>query len=302
LTAKASRKPTAFRWVAAGFVLFLMLGLALALAVHRRYVAYDPVAARHLPSSATALVRFDLTHVMFYEPFRRSLAPLAGRVLEARSGSDRAERLEQRGVRVAGDIREMAAAFGPERGGWTLVVGGRLPKSGLDRTLAEIFREEGRTLAFEGGMFRSQNPTFAFAQAADGALVLASSDARVRAALAPAEAAPPELSRGAGGLVVRGPWIWPPLAEIRADFRAGSVVAVEAEVRFGEGSRAEREAAVTALFDALGAGDPSVSGALERAERSLDRAPPHVSVRLPREAMLALANRAAAVILPPQAH
>jgi hypothetical protein len=282
-------------------VLFLMLGLALALAVHRRYVAYDPVAARHLPSSAAALVRFDLTHVMFYEPFRRSLAPLAGRVPEAPSGSDRVERLGQRGVRVAGDIREMAAAFGPEPGGWTLVVGGRLPKSGLDRTLAEIFREEGRTLAFEGGIFQSQSPRFAFAQAADGVLVLASGDARVRAVLAPSDP-PPELSRGAGGLVVRGPWISPPLAEIRADFRAGSVVAVEAEVRFGAGSGAEREAALTALFDTLAARDPNVSGALERAERSLDRAPPRVSVRLPREAMLALANRAAAAILAHQAH
>jgi hypothetical protein len=299
LTVEAPRKPTAFRWVAAGFLLFLLIGFALAVAVHRRYVAYEPVAAHHLPASATARVRFDLTHVMFYEPFRRSIAELANRVPVA-PAADRAARLEKRGVLVAGDIREVAAAFGPELGGWTLVVGGRLPKSGLDQTLAEILREEGRSLVLAGGTFTSQNPAFAFAQAADGALVLASSDERVRAALAAARAEP-ELTQGSGGLVVAKPWISAPITEIRAVFRAGSVVGVEAEARFGPSSRTEREAALSALFDTLGAGDRDVSAALERADRDLARAPAHVSARFPREAMLALANRVQAAILALQA-
>lgn len=293
----SARKATRFRWVAVVFFGLIALGLALAIVVHERYVAYEAVAAQHLTKDAPVLARFDLTHVMFYEPFRRSIAPLAGRLPPRAESRGREQRLEARGVRVAGDIREVAVALGPEPGAWTVALGGRLQKTGLDRALADILREEGTHLSTEGNIFVADAPSFAFAQAGDGALVLASSPARLRGALVP-QPSPPELTEGSGGVLVSGPVLPAPVTALRAGFRAGSVVAVEGDVSFQPGSdETARSRALAAVFAALGGSDPDVRAAFDRAARSGSGATEHVVVRLPREAVLALANRAAAVIL-----
>ena len=69
------------------FVVLLAIGLGLAVVVYRKYVAYEPSVSRHVPAGATAVARFDLTHVMLYEPFRRAVFPLAVTVASPRSMS-----------------------------------------------------------------------------------------------------------------------------------------------------------------------------------------------------------------------
>src|SRR5262245_46257848 len=127
----SARRVVGFRPVAAVFVALLVLGFALGVVVYRRYVAYEAVAARHVPEDVLAAVRVDLTHVMLYEPFRRSIFPLVDRLPEPASEPPRRERLEARGVRIGGDVREVVLGVGPLPVDWILIVGGRLPRTGL---------------------------------------------------------------------------------------------------------------------------------------------------------------------------
>jgi hypothetical protein len=301
--APARRGFTSFPKVAVVFVALLVVGLVAAFIVHDRYVAYGPVASRHVPEGATAAVRFDLTHVMFYEPYRRSIAPLVDRVGARMDAPARSERLEAHGFRVAGDVREVLVALGPGAGDWAIVIGGRLPRAGLATQVAEALRQEGIPLDESGGVFSVRGSNVAFAQAQDSAFVLGSSSERVRGAL-PAHAGPPELSGAAGGFVFRGfreearP---APIQEIRGSFRAGSVVAVDATVVFaGEVSEAARKQAILAVLDRLTGGDSVVAAAVERSSINVESTPGQVALRLPREAIEALAERAGAAIVPPR--
>lgn len=292
------RVSTRFRWVAAVFFVLLAIGFGLAVVVHDRFVAYDPLVARHVPSGASAFARFDLTHVMFYEPFRRSIAPLATRIAPG-SGSDRTKRLEARGVRIMGDVRELLVAFGPAPGDWVVAIGGRLPADSVAPTVAELLREEGRAVtALADGAFQAGSAFF-FAQAADSALILASSAERLAQARR-TSAAPQELAEGAGGFVLRGPPLTPPLESARGSFRTGSVVAVEGTLNFARGtSEDDRRAARARLQALLAAGHPDVVAALQRSAPKTEEDAAQVSLRLPREAILALAERVAAAIMSP---
>jgi hypothetical protein len=290
------RGQTSFRKVALVFVLLLAVGLAAAFVVHDRYVAYAPVTARHVPADATAVVRFDLTHVMFYEPFRRSIGGVLDGIPADPASANRRARLEARGVRVVGDVRELLVAFGPGPGDWVVVLGGRLPAEGLAAELAEVLRAEGRQLVREGQLFTAEEPEMTFTQAEDSAFVLASSPERARAAL-PRMAPAAGLSDGAGGLFLRSPAVQPPMRSIQAHFRAGSVVALDGEVTFEDAAPAERAQALSELLARLGGGDPVVRAALERSSPTFEDDQARISLRLPREAVEALANRAAAAIM-----
>lgn len=289
------RSSSSFARVALVFALLLVLGLAAAYVVHDRYVAYGPTVARHVPKGATGAVRFDLTHVMFYEPFRRFLAPVVDQVLTAPNAATRRARLEAQGIRLAGDVREILVAVGPARGAWVMVLGGHLPRGILSARVAGVLREEGHQLVQDRGVFVVTGRGFVFAQADDSAFVLASSTEQALAALVASDP-PDDLTASAGGLFLKSPSVAWPLRSVRARFRTGSVVAVDAELAFEPGSPPEARAkALTALVDALG-GDPAVTAAFEGSRPPLDRNLVQWPVRLPREGIEALAERAAAGI------
>lgn len=293
----ARSRPTRFRFIALAFALFLGLGVALAAVVHDRYVAYEPVAARHVPPGATAAVRFDLTHVSLYAPYRRFIAPLADRLPSSAPSQDRIARLEARGVRVMGDVRELVAAFGPASGDWVAVIGGRLPRSGLAETLAAVLREEGKQVQQDHGIFAVAEPAFFFAQSEDSALVLASTEERLRSAL-PTTPPVEVLSTGAGGVLLTGGTVPKPVESVRGSFHAGSTLAFDVEVAFHpESSAALRRQALERLQEQLSGGNPAVSAALTGATRDAPETTTQISVRLPREAVEALADRAAAAIV-----
>lgn len=293
------RGPTSFRKVAVAFVLLLSVGLIAAYVVHDRYVAYRPSAARHLPKGASFAVRFDLTHVMFYEPFRRYLAPLVDQIgRESGAAEGRRARLEARGIRVIGDIREVVVAFGSGSSDWFVAVGGRLPPRAVAAELAAVLREDGHRLSVERGVFNAPRLGLAFAQAEDSSLVLAPNPDKVLSALAPSS--PPEDLGGAGGFFLTHPGLPEPLRSAGGRFRPGSVVALDAEVAFVPSSTAgQRSRGISALGRLLGP-ESLVAAAFDSSHPPTDQNPARWRVRFSREVVEALAEgtaRAATVAL-----
>ncbi len=265
--------------VALVFFLLLGFGFAMAVLVYQRYVAYEPSVSRHVPASATFAARFDLTHVMLYEPFRRAVFPLVDR--GALGTPTRRDRLAERGLVVGADVRELLVALGPSGREWVIALGGRLPKSGAATILAEVLRAEGRTVEEGGaGHYSLTDPRLVFAQSDAGALLFASDEAWLRAALVggPAD---PELDEGSGGLVA-SPEAWlPGLQRVKAHFRAGSDVALDARLEFGKGSAA---AAMTQfLLPLLGRLDPLLEGPVRAAKVTSTADSTELQLLLPRE-------------------
>lgn len=277
-----------FFQVALVFVGLLAIGLVFAFVVYRKYVAYEPTVARHAPPDAGIVVRLDLTHVMLYEPFRRSIMPLADE--GGRGARSRQERLAEKGIRLGADVRELLLAVGPGRRDFALVIGGQLPKAGLAATVAELLAAEGRELDVRpDGVRILRSSGFAFAQAADGAFVLGSGEARVRSML-PVRAADPDLSEGSGGARVSGSRLGPPWRNLRASLRAGSFVAVDAEAQFSD-SRAGSEA-LTSLLREIASLDATLVHPVESAARTVtdDGAKTSFRISLPKEAVEVLAR------------
>jgi hypothetical protein len=247
--------------VAIGFVALLVIGLALGLVVYEKYVAYQPSVARHAPADATLTARLDITHVMLYEPSRRSFMPLVER--GAPPGVKRADELAEHGVRLGADVRELLLALGPAEADWVLLVGGKLPKRDLADVLAGILEREGRTSVARAGGVRVLEDGKALGQANDGTFVFASSEARLRSALAP-HASDEWLSRGAGGVVVAGAFLGEPWKALRASCRAGAHLSVEASASFSE--PAVGAGAVRSLLEKAAKLDGSLAAAVQGAE------------------------------------
>lgn len=250
-----------FRVVAAVFLGLLVVGLGLGLVVYQKYVAYVPTVARHVPADASMAARIDLTHVMLYAPYRSSIMPLVDR--GGPSASGRGARLAARGVRLGADVRELLVALGPGPGEWVLVVGGQLP-SGLGETLRAVLEEESRVAEPRPGerFFLPPNGPW-FAQAADNAFVLASSEGRLSQSL-PVREVDAELSRAAGGVFLSRAWLGAPFKSVRASFRAGSVVAADISADFTDADSGR--AALRALLDSLAELDPTLTIPVQSAE------------------------------------
>jgi hypothetical protein len=286
----SSRKGLPFRWVALVFVGVLSIGLALGFAVYRTYVAYEPTTAHHVPPDATLVARFDLTHVMLYEPFRRSIFPL---VDTGPGGAGRRERLSTRGIRVGSDVREVLLALGPQPRQWLLAVGGRLPRSQVDLVLASVLREEGRLIDVRSGVYLLPETGVAFAQAADGTLLIASSEPRLRSALAHRSVTLP-IAGASGGFWIAGSWLGdpPPVSSLDGQLRAGSVVEVKANVRV-QSKPADAQAAARALLERFAALDPALAEAARTAQIEPSEVGAAARLRLPRPAVERLAALAA---------
>ena len=239
------------------FVALLAIGMAAAVVVYRSFVAYEPVAAQHVPKDATSVARFDLTHVMFYEPFRRSVFPLADL-----GSSDRRKRLEAAGLELGGEVREVVVALGADMSDWLVALGGPLSRREISATLAEVLRGEGRRVEELGGVWAVEGGPY-FAQASDGALLFASSEQRLRGVLS-ASPGPALLGQGAGGLEVSGRWLPPPLTRLEGSYRTGSVILVQLSAE-AEGPAPVREAALRQLLDRMGALDPALADVAKQA-------------------------------------
>lgn len=229
-----ARVRLSFRWIALAFVVLLGLGFGLAVVVYQRFVAYRAVAAHHVPADATAFARFDLTHVMLYEPFRRSVFPLADVF-----GPGRRERLRAEGLELGAEVREVVVALGPTSADWSVALGGPLVDHEVASTLARVLRGEGRRVDERGGAYFVDGGTLAFAQADDGALLFAPSEVRLRKALV---AAPPPdvLTENAGGLRVTAARLHAGVERLDATYRTGSVIQIRLEAHAGAGAHADR--------------------------------------------------------------
>lgn len=215
-----------FPLVSAIFVTLLVLGVALGVVIHKNYVGFARVAAYHVPPDTTLALRWDVEKVGLFEPTRRFLLPLLDEVhapppvasaapehrsplvallpstgpAPATSGGRRDRFAAESGSMIGRDLREVLVLFGPADGDWALVLGAAFPKG-------DVVAAIGRTLAKEGwpwrelGHERLVSPGgAAIARAEDGALVIASSVARLEAVL-PVRELEPEVPRvGAGAL------------------------------------------------------------------------------------------------------
>ncbi len=176
------RRAVAPRVVFLGLVASFVLAGAVALWIYARYVAYERVAARHVPEAAAAVVRVDLEQVVTYEPFRKHLLPLVTRGGQNGRLKPRLDRLKHHTrVELGVDVRELVYAGGPDAQHWSLAFGGVFPKSGVPRGLHRVLDEEGidseltlNALQFQGGARMTQG--------ADGVIVFASDAASLNSA------------------------------------------------------------------------------------------------------------------------
>ena len=255
-----AKKRVAFRWIALGFVLLLALGFSLAIVVYERFVAYRAVAGQHVPKGALFVARFDLTHVMLYEPFRRYVFPLV-----ELGGEGRRERLGDEGFQVGGEVREVVVALGAEASEWTVILGGPLVDEEVSNALAKVLRAENRRIDERSGVFSVDGGRVIFGQARDGALLLSSSEPRLRSAFRTSPQ-PEPLGQGAGGLWASGPWLPPELKRLEASYRAGSVLVIDisAEIASGISASAARTALEGLLARTAGL-DPALLAASKSA-------------------------------------
>jgi hypothetical protein len=247
-----------------------VFGLSLALAftggmlIYFKFVAYGRVAARHLPDDTRLAARIDVETLLISDPIRARLLPLfdqgAPRAeLKARHDRFRAHT----GVELGRDLREIVLSVSDA--GWVLVFGGKFPKSGLVQGLQTTLAEEPTPSVLEDGVLQVPNGP-AIGQASDGALVVASDAARLRAALRGGEAylklgLPPE---GAGGFALRVSEPVPPgldqFDSVSGSVQLGQEVEVDVAVRLRAGASSE-PTGIAAAFATLGAAAPPESAA-----------------------------------------
>jgi len=201
-----------FPVVMAVFGVLLVLGLALGVVIHRRYVGFERVAAHHVPPDTTLVVRWDVEKVALFEPTRRFLLPLldAPRAPAPNGGaveSRRARFARESGTMVSRDLREAVALFGPGDHDWAVVLAGSFPQGDVVTAAARTFEQEDwpwRRVAAD----RLVSPEgAALGRTADGAVVLASSSARLDAVLVrrPVLAEVPRIGAGSLRLLPRTP-------------------------------------------------------------------------------------------------
>lgn len=187
------------------FVTLLAFGLGVGFKIHRSYVGFERVAAHHVPPDATLVLRWDVEKVSLFEPTRHFLLPLldGDPLHQGALGASRRERYaKESGVVFGRDLREVLIAFGPGASDWSVLLGGSFPSSDIVAAAARTLGQEGvgfqplgpRRIATAGGA--------AIGEGDDGVLVIASSAARLEAALATHPIVPEVPRLGAGALLV----------------------------------------------------------------------------------------------------
>lgn len=179
-----------------GAVLF-----AVGLALYLRYIRYDRVAVLHVPRGAAVAVRLDVEQALLYEPVRRHLLPLLGSPRETASRGDaRLARIEERTGLRRGDLREVVLATFPDSPDWVLVLGGIFPRGPNARSIAVAFASEGAAwdLSSDGRVAMGPGGV-AVTRASDGAVIVASSEGALEAAVPSHDPVLPLERTGPGG-------------------------------------------------------------------------------------------------------
>jgi hypothetical protein len=228
-----------FGIVAAVFLGLLAVGFTVALVIHRRYVGFERVAARHIPADTSLAMRWDVEKVALFEPTRRFLLPLFDATRgEAPSGETRRERLSRAaGLEIGRDLREAVVLFGPAPGDWAVVLAGSFPTGDLLKPLLGALEHEG---ARSGGPNRITTPGgLIVSRAADGAFVLAGNASRLDATLVSRDPPPAVPRIGAGALVLHPnrPGLPAGAAEVLAPL--GDVTEVVGQAEWGNPLRVE---------------------------------------------------------------
>ncbi len=182
------RRSFSHRVVFSGLVLSLVFALAVAGYIYFRYVRYERVAAQHVPAGSVAALRVDLEKVVLYEPFRAHFLPLLEeQQTKAPDPGTRLERIKRyTGVELGVDTREIVLSTGPGPADWALLVGGMFRAGAVVPGIERMMQDEQRPFARSAdGMVLVAPGGIALAQASDGVVVIASSEARARAALPP---------------------------------------------------------------------------------------------------------------------
>jgi hypothetical protein len=189
------------------FVVLLAIGVASGIAIHRRFIGFERVVARHVPNDVTLAVRWDVEKVTLFEPTRRFLLPLLDETptddLDPGDRSRRRRLARKSGLEIGRDLREALALFGPGPSDWAIVAGGSFPKAGVSEAVLNVLADEGRRLQRIGEERLEAPEGIAFGRASDGALVIASSRERLEAALAVRDATEAIPRSGAGSFVLR---------------------------------------------------------------------------------------------------
>jgi hypothetical protein len=187
LPSRRVRKSVSSRWVLLGLALSFALAFGIAFKLYQRYVAYEPIAARHMAPNAAFALRLDLEKIILYQPFREHLLPL---ILEGQGNprlKPRLQRLRQHTrVEVGVDIRELVYSRGQSSDRWVVALGGMFAKNGVAAGMQRVLLEEGLASQFDA---EAQRLTFSngvsAGQAADGVVLFASDSSTLEAALSP---------------------------------------------------------------------------------------------------------------------
>jgi len=235
-----------FALVIGVFATLLALAIGFGFTIHRSYVAFERVAARHVPPDATLVVRWDVEKVTLFEPTRRFLLPLLDRSPPGHHAPpERRDRFAKQGGSVLGrDLREVLVAFGPAAGDWSVLLAGSFPSGDLVAAAERTLTAEGLDVRGLGAGRIALPDGKALGQGPDHVLVLASSAARLDAALATHPLVPEVPRIGAGALVLRHASAGLPSGgatwltelgspqEIRAEARWGNPLPVALELRW----------------------------------------------------------------------
>lgn len=166
------RRAISYRTVFWGLALSLLGACLGAAYIYERYVRYEPLAARHLPSDVLSVTHVNVEQAVVYEPFRKHLLSLLelGRV----APEPRVKHLERKTTLELGvDSRELVFAELPEEQ-WLLLLAGMFRRDGVIEGVATMLRDEGvASRKVRDCLLVGQRAAFTIA--ADGTLVLASS-------------------------------------------------------------------------------------------------------------------------------
>lgn len=208
---RPARKAYPFRLVALGLLALVGLAVGAGLFIYWRYVRYERVVALHVPADSRAALRLDVEKVVFFEPVRAHVLPLFDRWQADPRLRSRLKRIQGRtGLELGVDLRELAVSVGPAPGDWVVAAGGLFARKKLLEGIRDALNEEfvgeppkGQAVKWrlDGPMLVADRGSTVLGQAEDGVLIIASSVARLTAALNGPGL--PDLDRsGAGGFVL----------------------------------------------------------------------------------------------------
>ncbi len=169
------------RTILIAFLLSFVAAFGVALFIYSRFVAYEPLAARHMPEKVLMAVRVDVQQAVVFEPFRLHLLGLLERGRGQAQREPRVKNLERKTtLELAVDAREMVYAVLPE-GEWLLVAGGMFRQDGVIDGVVRLFGEEGVLLQERNGLAVHASG-ISFGVAEGGILLLGSKEAIVHEA------------------------------------------------------------------------------------------------------------------------